>query len=251
MRFLIQGENGLPEFDFGFELVQAVKLLNLMYPEQRYIYEITNELSSDSSYEDWIPVGSLEFVYNFMDLHYGISKKYIKPINIPQQLMLPKFLGRKIEIVKANEITLKQPFFVKSNEQYKGYAAFNTPISEFPTDEELLASEELFIKSEFRIFVQNRMVAGVKQYAGDLFDIPDEKVINEMLDAYTDCPTAFTLDIATTDEGTFLMEVHPFVSCGLYGFKRHNLLPSMFYQGFHYMLREAKKLKELDSIGLE
>lgn len=252
MNFLIQVENGLPAFDFGFELIQAANLRNLMHPSEQYKYELVSVISSDEKYADWIPVGSLEFVYAFLDIHHGISKRHIKPINIPEQLRKPEFLGRRVEFLKSTDGTLDFPipYFVKSNDSFKGVTDMVfTKGSTVPVNEELLISELLDVRSEYRVFVQSRMIAGVKHYAEDMFVVPDEKAINAMIDAYTDCPHAYTLDVAVTDEGTFLLEVHPMVSCGLYGFKRHNLLPSMIIQGFRYMLNEAKKEKRKEEVN--
>lgn len=54
-----------------------------------------------------------------------------------------------------------------------------------------------------------------------------------MITAYTNSPRAYTLDIGINEFGTTVIEVHPFVSCGLYGFHDLKVLPQMFIAGFN------------------
>ena len=56
-----------------------------------------------------------------------------------------------------------------------------------------------------------------------------------MIDRYEsigDAPIAYTLDVGINDKGTFVIEVHDFFSCGLYGFADVGILPSMLNRWF-------------------
>ena len=69
---------------------------------------------------------------------------------------------------------------------------------------------------------------------------PDVRRIKDMINTYTlynQSPIAYTLDIGINDKGTFIIEIHDFFSCGLYGFANHSKLPFMFYRWFHEYIK--------------
>ena len=59
-----------------------------------------------------------------------------------------------------------------------------------------------------------------------------------MIKDYKDSPLSYTLDVGINNNGTFIIEVHPFVSCGLYGFSDYRILCYMFENGFNYIKRD-------------
>ena len=61
-----------------------------------------------------------------------------------------------------------------------------------------------------------------------------------MIDAFEDCPIAYTLDVGINDNGTFVIEVHDFFSCGLYGFSNHPILPQMFGRWYTEYINKNK-----------
>jgi len=76
--------------------------------------------------------------------------------------------------------------------------------------------------------------------------LPNIKLIENMIKDYTDSPMSYTLDVAVTENNeTCLLEVHPFVSCGLYGFADYRLLPTMFTTGYNWFKEESivKRIK--------
>jgi hypothetical protein len=97
-------------------------------------------------------------------------------------------------------------------------------------------SEKLDIVSEYRVFVYRDKLVGINNYGGEFNKLPDLYLIEKMINEYKnekDRPGAYTLDVAITKEGkTTLIEVHPFVSCGLYGFRRYDILPQMMIAGY-------------------
>ena len=109
-----------------------------------------------------------------------------------------------------------------------------------PSDKEMYISEVLNIFSEWRVFVFNERIVGVKHYLGDPWAMPDKSVVYQMVREYTDCPAAYTLDVTVAADlysgksSTVVIEVHPFVSCGLYGFEGKEL-PKMLIQGFRWV----------------
>jgi len=52
-----------------------------------------------------------------------------------------------------------------------------------------------------------------------------------------EAPVAYTLDVGINNRSTFVIEVHDFFACGLYGFADLNLLPLMFYRWFKEFMK--------------
>jgi len=76
-------------------------------------------------------------------------------------------------------------------------------------------------------------LVGLQNYTGDFTMFPNVNKINEMIQTYKSSPVAYTLDIGINDKDTFVIEVHDFFSCGLYGFSNHKILPFMFSKWFN------------------
>lgn len=194
-----------------------------------------------------VPVGSIEFVEAYLRKMYGIEK--IVPLLVPIQLDTPKYLGRKDALVsskselrdKASEWGAEE-IFLKSASQLKcDYTGvYDIRKDTLPSDKKMYISEVMNIYSEWRVFVSNEQIVGVKQYLGDPWVMPDKSRVYQMVREYTDCPTAYTLDVAVAadlysgKQSTVVLEVHPFVSCGLYGFEEKQL-PKMLIQGFRWV----------------
>ena len=59
-----------------------------------------------------------------------------------------------------------------------------------------------------------------------------------MVKAFTNTPKAYTLDVAVLRNGqTVVIEVHNFISCGLYGFASPKL-PLMYCDGIYFELEQ-------------
>lgn len=160
------------------------------------------------------------------------------PINTPQELFQPEFLLRECRFAKRPGLELTGPSLVKTIDQYKGFCDIVVSERTVP-DGNYLISEVVDIKSEWRAFVYKGKLVGLQNYLGDFTRFPDAAAIKSMVNAYSDCPTAYTLDVGVNDRGTFVIEVHPFVSCGLYGFSDNRILPQMFKAGYEWMKNAA------------
>ena len=95
------------------------------------------------------------------------------------------------------------------------------------------------IKSEWRGFVHNKKLVGLNNYLGDFTVFPDVSIINKMIAEYKNSPPSYTIDVAVCEHGTVLLEVHNFVSCGLYGFNDHKLLPLMTINGWNDIVKHV------------
>lgn len=230
--FLIQTIDNKVKHDFSFQLLEAIDYQNWYCNEKRY--DVI--LSENCDIENCIPVGAVEFVLLYLKKHYGIEG--VKPINIPPELMNLTFLKRHVEIVdteKSPVLIKDKPLFIKDNNKIKGFADIITDGSRLKG--EYLVSEVIDIDSEWRAFVYRSRLVGLQNYSGDFTLFPDVTLINDMIQTYSQCPPAYTLDVGINKEkGTFLIEVHNFFSCGLYGFHDHRILPQMFIQSFQSLI---------------
>lgn len=188
--------------------------------------------------KDTIPVGSVEFVNKALRLGYGAGP--MQPINIPLPLFSEDYLGRKCEIVRdkteIRKLFLKwnaDKLFVKSNSKIKaGYTDFYTPKDNIPDDEEYFVSEVVDIVSEWRCFVYRNALKGVKNYSGDPWVLPSRGFVEDCIKEVGNDIVAYTLDVVVLKSGrSVVLEVHNFVSCGLYGFDDAAIIP-MLINGF-------------------
>jgi len=256
-RIFILEEKDIP-FDFQYQLRNAIDYQKWFNQEQNNYEFLFSEkglfkyLSDNSGKLEYIPVGSLEFVEKYIN-HIGKSMK--NPNFIPEKLRKNKFLKRKISFLKkADEKSIVQKvkslglnsFFIKDTENYKGFRGIinnlkNTKNLPFSYPKNILISEKIDIVSEYRFFVFNNEVVGLKNYNGDFKVFPNVKIVEEMVKEYQkskDNFRAYTLDVAiTSNNNTVLIEVHPFVSCGLYGFEEYKILPQMIISGYKDILK--------------
>lgn len=61
-----------------------------------------------------------------------------------------------------------------------------------------------------------------------------------MIREYKSCPIAYTLDVGVNSNNTFIIEVHDFFSCGLYGFSDNKILPYMFSDWFDECVKNSR-----------
>jgi len=242
--FLIQTIDNIVTHDFSFTLIEAIKYHN-WYENKKvydYILQETIQLPLDEDYkpykedlENIVPIGSVEFVLKYLNKYYNINN--IKPINIPQQLMKPEYLKRWI-IERATDTNIintgETPIFVKDNTKIKGWTNIVEHNRGYPPGEYLI-SEYVEIDSEWRVFVFNNRLVGLQNYSGDFTMFPDVGLIKKMIIDFN-YSSAYTLDIGINDKGTFVIELHDFFSCGLYGFSDYKVLPLMFINTWNKLI---------------
>lgn len=241
-RFLVQTVNGRVVHDFAFHLIHAIEQQNWFYNQALYEYRLSEEDAGEEN--GWIPVGSLEFVFAYMEKQYGIPLEAIEPINLPIPLQQEPFLKRKVELIPKKDMKWTGERFVKSQDRYKFFTDIVTNPAGVP-EGNYMVSEVVEFESEWRAIVQQGELVGLQHYMGDFTNFPDISFLHALIQAYTNSPLAYTLDIGKTDKGWALVEVHPFVSCGLYGFADYKKLPILFVQGFHWFLQESRKKQTL------
>lgn len=238
--FNIQTVNEEIHHDFAFHLNEAIRYQNWLANGVAHEIIRSDHMCMKS---DAIPVGSLEYVFTHLSTHYGIQPVDIQPINIPNQLMKPAFLKRRCLYLNKSELTAEQrPLFIKSASTYKSFIDITDAFHAIP-DDRYLVSEPVDIESEWRCFVGPEGLLGMQHYQGDFTLFPDVSLVREMIHTYTDTPRYYSLDIGINEKGTFVIEVHPMVSCGLYGFNNPRILPQMMINGYQYMRDQALQQK--------
>lgn len=87
-----------------------------------------------------------------------------------------------------------------------------------PDDHPVICSEPITFVSEYRVFVIEREIVGIKFYKGDFCVFPDAKMIDLVVAAYENAPSGYGIDFGVTDQGdTVLVEVNEGYSLGSYG----------------------------------
>lgn len=258
INFLLQTVNNKVRHDFVFEMINAIEYHNWRTPNSMRIYysELNDleKLKDDEFIKTCIPIGTIEFVYKFIDTFIKPNgSKEIYPLNIPDDLIYYQYTKRHVDNIEINndimsrvqwyewmrDDALWDTCFIKSNDIIKSSVNDFYKIDDI-LDKKLIPngkyqlSECINIVSEYRCFVYNNDLKGIQYYSGDFTKFPNVDRIYEMIDVFSDsAPQAYTLDIAITDKKeTVVIEVHEFYSCGLYGFNDYQVLPYMFKRVF-------------------
>ena len=132
MKFLIQKINKEIRHDFVFTLLEAIRFDKWLHGEKstmEYRFINTIEVTEPNDiyppiefkpfHKNYIPIGSIDFVTEFLQHFYGITPK---PINVPKELF--KYAERPI--INGNQTSLDNQsgiFYCKSNDTIKGFAS--------------------------------------------------------------------------------------------------------------------------------
>jgi hypothetical protein len=239
MKFLIQKIDNEIKHDFSFTLMESIRFKEWL--GSRINVKFLNSKTEDKTFEfkpmhsKYVPIGSVEFVSEYLKHFYGLTPK---PINIPQELFQhvyrPVFNGTEKDALKLVE----GKWFIKSNDKIKGYKEEHKVT---PTKKPILPegnyqfSEHINIDSEWRAFVYQGKLVGLQHYSGEFTVFPNVAQIKYFIARYDNAPIAYTLDVSVEEFKhckTDVIEVHDFFSCGLYGFINHAVLPNMYYRWF-------------------
>lgn len=269
MKFAIQTVNGDIVHDFSFHLIQAIEFQGWL--GEGIQYEKMNNVPDiiDDKLIDYCPVGSVEFVSQWLEKTTGTRPK---PVNIPYCLRTKSFSQRYILDVTVDDkgiihnkvSSFSAPFsslqgkdvILKSSDKIKSvttslrlsdkpqtYYAMATDSMELIPEGNYIISEYVDITSEWRCFVYKNNLVGLANYSGEFTIFPNVFFIQEMIRTYSEkgAPVAYTLDVGVGLKGTFVIEVHDFFSCGLYGFMDYKLYPFMLYRWWKEYLNKTKQ----------
>jgi hypothetical protein len=181
-------------------------------------------------YLDDVPVSKYHVVIGSIE----VTSEYFKrlgievpsPLNIP--FCLAEYTQRNINIIEMGEFRKNEtfPIFVKPHSKLKEFSAgvlskkssIDMFFNDVPNDSIVLTSEVVNMVSEYRVFVKDNKIVGIKNYIGDFLVFPDIPTILNMIHSYVGSPSAYTLDVAIDDKGeTILIECNDGWSVGSYG----------------------------------
>lgn len=92
------------------------------------------------------------------------------------------------------------------------------PTAHVQPNQPVICSEVVEFLSEYRAFVLDGEILGLKHYKGDFRIFPDPRRIDEAVAAYTDAPSAYGIDFGVVPDGrTLLVETNEAYSLGCYG----------------------------------
>lgn len=175
-------------------------------------------------------VGLIGFV---SDAHVAFKKMGIpapEPIDYPDELR--HFLGRDVRRSTLGDIRRSvEQVFIKPVEEklftgfvWRSAMGDQIRVASLPDEAEIWISDRMEFVSEYRCFVQDGDVVGVRHYKGDWSVAPERKVVEQAVSAFRSGPRAYSLDFGITPFGqTRLVEVNDFYALGCYG------LPSVLY----------------------
>lgn len=254
--FLIQKDSPL-----SVENLQLKEEINAVNARMRFIKiadynEISLEHLSSFNRPGYIPIGSIEFVQKYLSIAYNIST--MPPIEIPEVLRKPEFLLRDYNIVPYDKIPSNGRYFVKDVSKLKSFS-FSGDINYLLSNEfhEQINKNHIFqvsslldILAEYRVIVIDDKIEAIQFYNGEPTIMPTEKEIikiKKMVYFYltdTNRPEAYTFDVAIVRNGNerdlALIEVHPAISIGTYGYAGQKLI-DMYEKGFSWYLKQKGK----------
>jgi hypothetical protein len=222
------------------DLIQNSRTLN-----SYLLMDYTELKKTNNDYSDWIPIGTLEFVRTWLKKYKGIEE--MKPIEVPEILREEKYLGRSYDIVSFEDLELKGYKFIKDIDKLKQFSFTGDLGNLDKNDESIFISQNYLISnvvdimSEYRVFVSDMSIKAIQFYDGDCTVFPNVSLLREMVGKYylvQDRPKSYTMDIAVLKNGrTIILEVHPVVSVGTYGYSEYALL-NMYNDGIKFYTGE-------------
>lgn len=191
------------------------------------------------------PIGSIEFVQAYLQAYHGID--HMTPIEIPESLRYQVLLCRKYMIVPKSEIPRTGRWFVKDVSTLKAFSALATwddvDMAMLNDNSMFQVSEPLDIESEWRVYVHKDCIVGTAMYDCEktafLHTVSMSKfsLAIEQYQQDPKRPAAYTMDFAVTRDGdTALLEIHPWVSVGLYATVFADDLLECYADGFKWYL---------------
>jgi len=170
----------------------------------------------------------------------GNVRKRLKNLNIPRpdkEIDYPEelkpFLKRKIWESTINQIFSDKSswnIFIKPKVDTKLFAGkvvqnemdFLGIINE-EKDVEILCSELIDFKTEWRCFIRYKEILDIRRYKGEWDTKIDVKTVEAAVDSFTTQPNSFALDFGVNGKGeTLLVEVNDGHSLGTYGLSSVN-----------------------------
>lgn len=192
-----------------------------------------------------IPIGSIQFVSAFLKIFYDIDEE--PAFEIPEGLRIKEYLKREYRIIKYNELPAQGCFFVKDVTKQRTFS-FMGELSDLKMQggvlydtHDYLISEILNVLSEYRVYVVRDKIKCISLYKGDAEVLPDIAFIKNVIQSYkneSEHLQSYSLDIMMTTKGAAIIEMHTFLSLGLYTTKWDESLLTGYIDGINYVIND-------------
>jgi len=170
-----------------------------------------------------ILVASIENTNTYLT-YLGLGPKIA--LNIPVELS--EFACREIKIMTIGELRVynRFPIFIKPNGLSKEFiggvvekqSTIDNCLYDINETRPVLVSEVVNFVSEYRGYVIDKELKGLKHYSGDFRVFPDVTIIDDAISKYVKAPVGYSIDFGITDDGrTLLVECNDGWSLGNYG----------------------------------
>ena len=213
----IESLNNFPIADWGVSALQGFrdKQANIVF------FEEIDEVPT-SKYN--IVVACIETTNKYLE-RFGMGPKMA--LNIPEELNSSVWLQRKLftnTLEHLNRSLL--PLFIKPAGKAKEFVAgvvrnakdMDLFFHHLPSETAILCSEVVEFVSEYRCYIINGEIKGVKHYIGDMFTFPDGDFMKRCVAAYKSAPSGYSMDFGVLKNGqTVLVECNDGWSLGNYG----------------------------------
>lgn len=218
--------------------------------EIAYIQKQNGEFINSSAYQAWegfkllgIPTDCFEYkqlINGYLPITLSKStlicgfissvRWAMEALNVPVVLDYPaelqSYLGRNIysstlsKIKSSNDRKFIKPVTAKLFNGFVCKDAIHTMIhtAMCPDDTKIYVSDIVNFVSEYRIFVDEGLMVGCKNYLGDFTISPDFEIISKAINEYITAPISYSADFGITDDGrTLLIEINDAWGLGCYG----------------------------------
>ena len=195
-------------------------------------YQGFNEMGFETimfhSFEELKTSQKEDIIVSYLDpVRRRLNNFGIIPPEIDYPDELKDFLGRKIWNLKLNQVANSPemwPVFIKPVETKK----FTGVVVRSPKDligcgtygenPDIICSEVVNFKAEWRCFVRYGKILDVRPYKGDWRLHYDASIIENVVKKFSSAPKGYAVDFGLTDDGrTLMIEVNDGYALGCYG----------------------------------
>lgn len=254
-RFILQTYQGLlgTEAATVWETISAVNDWNQENPngctyrfETASLTEINTQQPILSTMPFLVPVGSLDFCTKIAESQ---GCPHLTALNIPIPLRDEEFTGRNVfDVASSDELMqllrISGKLLVKPGDTVKRFEAMSVSsrnVAALTKDNpgpyfvsEILKED---ILAEWRFFFFRGRIISAHPYVMEAYVAPDLAFAETILATWKSAPPAGTLDVAILENGrNVLIEAHPFIACGLYGFDPGEVLLRMLIAAWNWQI---------------
>ncbi len=115
------------------------------------------------------------------------------------------------------------------------------PIANVPDETPVYVCDPMKIDSEFRVYVHDGDILGVKHYYGDWSLAPEKFFVEEVVKAYKPSPIAYGVDIGVNEDLQFVIEANDGCNLGNYGLDSIHYGEMIVARWFEIMAQGGKK----------